>query len=211
MNVRRSLPSVHPEKVRCWGISRAIGHSHRISSGADPRAPFDRRPLLRMENPGNLSGIRILGPPVHRGNRGGVPPIPSGLRTFFCPCAHGQWAVGCLCLVALKGMKTFFGRAPMRRRYWIVFALVEVGLACFLYVSPDLNIRVLLVSLFMGTICLLIARELIFSAPAHVRFSSRLTAAVIGVFGGTMIMRGFVTPLWAPSRVLSQSASRQPW
>ena len=101
-------------------------------------------------------------------------------------------------LLGLQGVKTFFGQGRLRRRYWIALGLFELGLAFFLYVSPDINIRVLLVSVFMGTICFLIARELIVSAPAQVRFSSRLTAAVIGVYGGAMVIRGFVTPLWAP-------------
>ncbi len=101
-------------------------------------------------------------------------------------------------LLALQGVKTFFGQGRLRRRYWIAFGLVEVGLAYFLYVSPNLNARVLLFSVFMGTICLLVARELILAAPAQVRTSSRLTAAIIGGYGAAMIMRGFVTVLWVP-------------
>lgn len=121
-----------------------------------------------------------------------------GSAPSYVPVLIGNGLLVACVLVALQGVKTFFGQGRLRRRYWIALGLVELGLAFFLYVSPDINIRVLLVSVFMGTICLLIARELILSAPAQVRFSSRLTAAVIGVYGGTMIMRGFVTPLWAP-------------
>ena len=101
-------------------------------------------------------------------------------------------------LLALQGVKTFFGRGRLRSRYWIALALVELGLAFFLYVSPDLNVRVLIVSFFLGITCLLITRELFLSAPAQVRTSARLTGTIVGAYGCTMILRGLVTILWDP-------------
>jgi two-component system CheB/CheR fusion protein len=121
-----------------------------------------------------------------------------GSAPSYVPVLMGNGLLVACVLLALQGVKTFFGQGRLRRRYWIALGLVELGLALFLYVSPDINIRVLLVSVFIGTICLLIARELVLRAPAQVRFSSRLTAAVIGVYGAAMVVRGFVTPLWAP-------------
>jgi len=101
-------------------------------------------------------------------------------------------------LLALQGVRTFFGRGHLQLRYWIALGLVEIGLAFFLYVSPDLNVRVLIVSLFTGIICFFITRELFLSAPAQVRTSARLTGTIVGLYGCIMVLRGFVTILWDP-------------
>ena len=121
-----------------------------------------------------------------------------GIAPSFVPVLIGNGLLLAGVLLALRGIRIFFGRGRVHRGYWMALALVELGLAFFLYISPNLNARVLLFSLFMAAICLAIARELISSAPPELHTSSRFIAAIVGGYGGVMALRGFATMLWMP-------------
>ena len=132
--------------------------------------------------------------------RGTIPLFVSALL------GNGLFLAGML--LALQGIKTFLGRGRMHQGYWIAFVLLEIGVAWFLYVSPDLNARLLLFFLFLGVISLVIARELVFCAPPYLRTSPRFMAVIAGGYGGFIILRGLAT-LWMPLPALFAPSSLQ--
>ncbi len=78
------------------------------------------------------------------------PSVPS-----FVPVLIGSGLLLAGALLALQGVKTFFGRGRMHQGHWAALALVELVLAWFLYVSPNLSIRIMFTSFFLGVTCLL--------------------------------------------------------
>ncbi len=116
----------------------------------------------------------------------------------FIPILIGNGFLLVSVLWALQGVRTFYGTGHVRLGYWIALALVESGLAWFVYVTPNISVRVLLVSFFLGIVSIIIAWELIFNTPIEFRTSSRFFGVVVFGNGLFFIFRGFATVLWAP-------------
>lgn len=116
-----------------------------------------------------------------------------GFAPAFIPVLAGNAFFIAGTLSALKGTRTFLAKGGSVRGFWIAAAAVEAALAWFTYATPDLNSRVLIVSLFVGAICIEMARELFFNAPAQMRIASRLTGAVTAGCGLFLLFRGLVT------------------
>ena len=116
-----------------------------------------------------------------------------GFTPTFVPVLVGNGLFIAGSLSALKGVRTYFGKSGRLAGFWLAAAATESGLAWFTYASPDLNMRVLLVSLFLGSVCIEMARELFFHAPAEMRIASRLTGTVVAGCGLFLIFRGPAT------------------
>jgi hypothetical protein len=113
----------------------------------------------------------------------------------FIPVLVGNGFFIASSILALKGIRTFFGKGGLMRGVWFAAVAVESGLAWFTYASPDLNARILLFSLFTGSLCIEMARELFFNAPAEMRIASRLTGSVLAGCGLFLVLRGLATVL----------------
>jgi hypothetical protein len=116
-----------------------------------------------------------------------------GFAPAFIPvlAGNGFFMAGTLC--ALKGTRTFLAKGGSVRGFWIAAAAVEAALAWFTYATPDLNSRVLIVSLFIGSVCIETARELFFNAPAQMRIAAHLTGAVTAGCGLFLLFRGLTS------------------
>ncbi len=101
-------------------------------------------------------------------------------------------------LMGLEGVKVFFARMHSRSYYLVALITAEAGLAWFYYITPDINVRVLLASFFIGVISFAIAKELLFRIPDEMSQSSRFTGVVMAGHGTFMIFRGLATTFWAP-------------
>jgi PAS domain S-box-containing protein/putative nucleotidyltransferase with HDIG domain len=117
---------------------------------------------------------------------------------FLVPVLVGNGLVLLSMLLALNGVRQFLGRGRIGYGYWAALALVEAGLGWFLYINPNMGVRVLLVSLFLGVLSLIVAWHLFFRAPTEVRASCRLLGFVMIGYGLVMLVRGFVTFVWFP-------------
>jgi PAS domain S-box-containing protein len=116
----------------------------------------------------------------------------------FIPILIGNGFLLVSVLWALQGVRTFYGTGHVHFGYWIALALVESGLAWFVYVTPNISVRVLLVSFFLGIVSIIIAWELIFNTTIKFRTSSRFFGVVVLGNGLFFIFRGFATVLWDP-------------
>jgi len=121
-----------------------------------------------------------------------------GSAPAFVSVLTGNGLIFISVLLALKGVRIFIGKVHLHAGYWIAFAAVESGLAWFTYAIPNLGFRVFLASLFIGTVSINLAWELLFSAPVELRVSSRFTGVVIIAYGVLLIFRGFATLIWIP-------------
>jgi hypothetical protein len=119
-----------------------------------------------------------------------------GYAPPFVPILFGNGFFLASALSALIGIRVFLGRGGLARGFWFAAVAVESALVWFTFISPDLNMRVLLVSLFEGWVSIAIAIELFLNAPSEMRIASRLTGAVVGGCGLFLIFRGFATLLW---------------
>jgi hypothetical protein len=119
-----------------------------------------------------------------------------GYAPSFIPILLGNGLFLASVLLGLTGIRIFLGRGGLDHGFWLAAAAVESALAWFTFISPDLNVRVLLTSLFLGLFSIIMTIELFLNAPSSMRIASRLTGTVIGGCGLFLILRGFATFLW---------------
>ena len=122
-----------------------------------------------------------------------------GRAPEFVPVLLGNGLLFFAVLLVLRGVRSFFGKELLRLPCWCALALFESALAWFLYVIPDVRARILLFSIFEGTACLVVARELLLKAPARLLIPSRFTGAVMAGYGAFMVLRGPIRLLWLPT------------
>jgi|GEM_PF-3535555 len=102
-------------------------------------------------------------------------------------------------LLALQGVRSFFGRDPLLLPSLFALALFELGLAFFLYAMPDVRARILLFSVFGGAAFLAVARELLFRAPKRLLVPSRFTGVVMAGYAIFLLLRGPMRVIWLPT------------
>ncbi len=117
----------------------------------------------------------------------------------FIPVLIGNGLVLLGPLMVSQGVRSFRGRGSFHPGFWVAFALIECGLAYFLYVQPSFHLRVVLVSFLIGGISIIIAWEIL-NFPVELRFSSSLIGITTGLFGILMFLLAFFTLLWNPVR-----------
>jgi len=119
-----------------------------------------------------------------------------GYAPPFVPILFGNGLFLLGVLSALIGIRVFLGRGREIRGFWFAAVAVESALAWFTFISPDLNMRVLLISLFLGSVCFGITIELFLHVPPAMRIASRFTGTVVAGCGMFLVLRGVATVLW---------------
>lgn len=77
--------------------------------------------------------------------------------------------------------------------------MTELGLGVFLFVRPNISIRMILICLFVGIVCITMARELFFDKAAlESRASARFTGTLLLTYGIFTVLRGFLILYWFP-------------
>ena len=105
-------------------------------------------------------------------------------------------------LLALQGVRAFFGKKRAAPSSGCTLVLFESAIAWFLYVMPDIRVRILLFSVFVGGVFLVLAWELSFRAPASLLVPSRFTGTVCSAYGMFLLLRGPITVIWVANPTL---------
>ncbi len=120
----------------------------------------------------------------------------------FVPVILGNGMLLLGVLLALQGVRAFFGKRRLLLPSWCTFALFESAMAWFLYVMPDIRARILLFSVFVGCAFLVLAWELSFRAPVSLSVPSRFTGTVFSAYGMFLLLRGPITVIWVANPTL---------
>ena len=111
----------------------------------------------------------------------------------FVPVILGNGMLLVAVLLALQGVRAFFGKRRLILPSWCTLALFESALAWFLYAMPDIRVRILLFSVFVGSTFLVLGWELSFRAPASLLVPSRFTGTVFSAYAIFLLLRGPIT------------------
>ena len=120
----------------------------------------------------------------------------------FVPAILGNGMLLAAVLLALQGVRAFFGKRRPILPSWCTLALFESALAWFLYVMPDIRVRILLFSVFVGSAFLVLGWELSFRAPASLLVPSRFTGTVFSAYAIFLLLRGPITVIWVANPTL---------
>ncbi len=116
-----------------------------------------------------------------------------GIAPLFVPALIGNGFYFTSAFLALNAVKKFLGQKTISLWYWSVPLTVELILAWFVFVSPNIIIRALVITLFIGISTLIIGWKLSYRTPIiESRFSSHLTGLLVITHGVYTLIRGLL-------------------
>jgi len=92
-------------------------------------------------------------------------------------------------LLLYEGIRQFCGKKPLDRFNYALLGLLSGGIIYFLWMQPNVNARIMIISACTLVVVVRCTLELFISAPEELRPSYWFTGSLFGLFGLVLILR----------------------